>query len=157
MADVKDTVKDTFSALLNKAQSLGKSAVETAKGAAEKGKEAVEEHLREREAAEIYRKLGKKVFKLVSRDELTLPESCEKYIEALKDLYEEEDETPSGEQEACCCTHECGESGDKAEECDDDKAECTCDDKTEESSDDNAECACDAACEENDDKAKVEE
>ena len=125
MADVKETVKDTFSVLLNKAQSLGKAAVETAKDAAAKGKIVVEEKLREREAERHFLRLGKKVYKLVKRNELTLPEACEKYIDALNDLYDDEEaqEMPSGEQEACCC---CG----KDCECDGDKAcgkdECCC-------------------------------
>ena len=125
MADVKETVKDTFSVLLNKAQSLAKAAVETAKDAAEKGKIVVEEKLREREAERHFLRLGKKVYKLVKRNELTLPEACEKYIDALNDLYDDEEaqEMPSGEQEACCC---CG----KDCECDGDKAcgkdECCC-------------------------------
>ena len=125
MADVKETVKDTSSVLLNKAQSLGKAAVETAKDAAEKGKIVVEEKLREREAERHFLRLGKKVYKLVKRNELTLPEACEKYIDALNDLYDDEEaqEMPSGEQEACCC---CG----KDCECDGDKAcgkdECCC-------------------------------
>ncbi len=125
MADVKETVKDTFSVLLNKAQSLGKAAVETAKDAAEKGKIVVEEKLREREAERHFLRLGKKVYKLVKRNKLTLPEACEKYIDALNDLYDDEEaqEMPSGEQEACCC---CG----KDCECDGDKAcgkdECCC-------------------------------
>ena len=125
MADVKETVKDTFSVLLNKAQSLGKAAVETAKDAVEKGKIVVEEKLREREAERHFLRLGKKVYKLVKRNELTLPEACEKYIDALNDLYDDEEaqEMPSGEQEACCC---CG----KDCECDGDKAcgkdECCC-------------------------------
>ena len=125
MADVKETVKDTFSVLLNKAQSLGKAAVETAKAAAEKGKIVVEEKLRDREAERHFLRLGKKVYKLVKRNELTLPEACEKYIDALNDLYDDEEaqEMPSGEQEACCC---CG----KDCECDGDKAcgkdECCC-------------------------------
>ena len=125
MADVKETVKDTFSVLLNKAQSLGKAAVEMAKDAAEKGKIVVEEKLREREAERHFLRLGKKVYKLVKRNELTLPEACEKYIDALNDLYDDEEaqEMPSGEQEACCC---CG----KDCECDGDKAcgkdECCC-------------------------------
>ena len=113
MADVKETVKDTFSVLLNKAQSLGKAAVETAKDAAEKGKIVVEEKLREREAERHFLRLGKKVYKLVKRSELTLPEACEKYIDALNDLYDDEEaqEMPSGEQEACCC---CGKAGSKS-------------------------------------------
>ena len=125
MADVKETVKDTFSVLLNKARSLGKAAVEMAKDAAEKGKIVVEEKLREREAERHFLRLGKKVYKLVKRNELTLPEACEKYIDALNDLYDDEEaqEMPSGEQEACCC---CG----KDCECDGDKAcgkdECCC-------------------------------
>ena len=143
MADVKETVKDTFSVLLNKAQSLGKAAVETAKDAAEKGKIVVEEKLREREAERHFLRLGKKVYKLVKRNELTLPEACEKYIDALNDLYDDEEaqEMPSGEQEACCCCgKDCECDGDKAcgkdecccgkDECDGDKAcgkdECCC-------------------------------
>lgn len=146
MADVKETVKDTFSVLLNKAQSLGKAAVETAKDAAEKGKIVVEEKLREREAERHFLRLGKKVYKLVKRNELTLPEACEKYIDALNDLYDDEEaqEMPSGEQEACCC---CG----KDCECDGDKAcgkdECCCEKKDGECCGDKCcdkdECCCD--------------
>lgn len=108
----ENTVKDTLQSLLNKAQEIGKAAVETAKDAAEKGKTAVEDHMREREANELYRKLGKKIYKLVSRNELQLPECCDKYIEALNDLYAD-DEQPadaSGEQPAC-----------DGEKCDDEK------------------------------------
>lgn len=127
MADVKDnekekfseTVKGTFSSILSKAQELASNAADSARGAAEKGKEAIEEHLREREANEIYRKLGKKVFKLVERNELELPDCCAKYIEALSELYDEdEDETPSGEQTACECSDdkECCCAGEKKDD-----------------------------------------
>lgn len=151
MADVKETVKDTFSVLLNKAQSLGKAAVETAKAAAEKGKIVVEEKLREREAERHFLRLGKKVYKLVKRNELTLPEACEKYIDALNDLYDEEEaqEMPSGEQEACCCGKDCECDGDKAcgkDDCCCKKDECCCGKDCECDGDkacDKDECCCD--------------
>lgn len=132
MSDVKETVKETIATIITKAQSLGQTAVETAKDAAEKGKAVVEEQLREREANKQFLKLGKKVYKLVKRNELTLPEACDKYIERLNDLYDDADaETPSCEQEACCCC--CEKDGEKAEECSE------CEEKAEEKSDDKAE------------------
>ncbi|MCL2326455.1 MAG: hypothetical protein FWC40_08195 [Proteobacteria bacterium] len=104
-----DVLKGKISSLLSSATNIGRSVVETAKDTVEKGKEVVEEHIREREANETYRKLGKKVYKLVSRDELKLPESCQKYIEALDDLYADDN---SGD-EACAegdasCSGCCG-------------------------------------------------
>ena len=133
----KDSMKGMFNSFLSKAQTLGKSAVETAKDTGEKVRDVVEERVREYNANEIYRKLGKKVYKLVSRDELSLPECCDKYIEALNDLYDEEDERDdSVEQEACKC--ECKCDGDKCEcKCDGDKCECKCDGKS---------CDCDCGC-----------
>ena len=145
----KDSMKDMFNSFLSQAQAIAKTAVETAKDGVEKGKDIVEDHLREREANEIYRKLGKKVYKLVSRNELDLPECCSKYIEALADLYDEEDRDDSGEQEACVCDGdkcECKCDGDKCEcKCDGDKCECKCDgDKCECKCDgDKCECKCD--------------
>ena len=112
MADVKETIKDTFSVILNKAQTLGKTAVDTAKDAAEKGKTVVEEKLREREAERHFLKLGKKVYKLVKRNELTLPEACEKYIDALNELLDESDD----HNDCCCCC--------KDDKCD--KDDCCC-------------------------------
>ena len=140
-----DSMKTMFNSLLSKAQTLGKTAVDNVKDVAEKGKEAFDEHLREREANEIYRKLGKKIYKLVSRDEMTLPECCDKYIEALNDLYEDERDE-SGEQEACKCACD----GEKCEcecacECDGKKCECACDGEKCECACDGEKCEC--ACE----------
>jgi len=97
-----DVLKGKISSLLSSATNIGRSVVETVKDTAEKGKEVVGEHIREREANETYRKLGKKVYKLVSRDELKLPESCQKYIEALDDLYADGDSDDCAEGEASC-------------------------------------------------------
>ena len=122
MSDVKETIKDTFSVLLNKAQTLGKTAVDTAKDAAEKGKTVVEEKLREREAERHFLKLGKKVYKLVKRNELTLPEACEKYIDALNELLDELDDTTTDRDNCCCCC-----KGEKDDDCRCDKDDCRCD------------------------------
>ncbi|MBO4351153.1 MAG: hypothetical protein J6A01_09450 [Proteobacteria bacterium] len=86
------------------ASSLFDSATVKATELSKDVKGAVEEKIRERDANEIYRKLGKKVYTLVQRDELKLPESCDKYIEALGELYAEDDNRDdSGEQAACEC------------------------------------------------------
>ena len=128
-------MKEKFSSLLNQAQELGKSAVETAKATAEKGKEAVEEHIREREANEIYRKLGKKVFKLATRGELQLPSECDKYLEALNELYDEGDkDDSSAEIPACKDGETCDKADDKADKPAD--AESKADDKADDTKED---------------------
>ena len=43
----------------------------------------VEDYERDKAANEEFRKLGKKVYKLIKRGELTLPEECDKYLEKL--------------------------------------------------------------------------
>lgn len=52
----------------------------------QQGKTLVDEKKRDYEMEKHFVKLGRAVYELVLRSELTLPESCEKYIEALKDL-----------------------------------------------------------------------
>ena len=99
---------DRFSSFMDKASKTAKSVFDTVKDQAgelyEDGKNAVEEKIRERDANEIYRKLGKKVYTLVQRDELQLPESCDKYIDALREMYtEDDDRDESVEQPACDC------------------------------------------------------
>ncbi|GEM_PF-5911594 len=99
---------DRFSSFMDKASktasSLFDSAAEKATELNKNVKDAVEEKIRERDANEIYRKLGKKVYTLVRRDELQLPESCDKYIEALNELYaDDEERDDSCEQAACEC------------------------------------------------------
>ncbi len=123
MAENEPTMKDKFSSFLSDATAIGKNvlnkAQETVKETAKQGKEFVEEKKRDYDADKIYQKLGKKVYKLVSRDELTLPECCDKYIEALNELYADDSEVEedmSGEQEACCCSED---KCDKCEECKD--------------------------------------
>lgn len=125
MAENEPTMKDKFSSFLSNATALGKSVVdtvqETVKDTAKQGKEFVEEKKRDYDADKIYQKLGKKVYKLVTRDELKLPESCDKYIEALDALYAEEPEAEqstdmSEEMEACADSEEKAEESEKAEE-----------------------------------------
>lgn len=101
LGSASKTVNSVFDTAAEKANEIGKDV-----------KGVVEEKMKEREASEIYRKLGKKVYTLVLRNEITLPESCDKYIDALKDLYPEEDRDESVEQPACECKD----------------AECKCDD-----------------------------
>ncbi len=123
MAENEPTMKDKFSSFLSDATAIDKNvlnkAQETVKETAKQGKEFVEEKKRDYDADRIYQKLGKKVYKLVRRDELTLPECCDKYIEALNELYADDSEAEddmSGEQESCCCSED---KCDKCEECKD--------------------------------------
>ena len=113
-----DTLKEKASSLFSSIRELGNSAKETLVDKAEQGKEAIEERMREREANEIYRQLGKKIYRLYKRNELTLPESCEKYAEKLDDLYGENEPDESCEMNACSENKEC--CGDK---------ECSCENK----------------------------
>lgn len=99
---------DRFSSFMDKASktasSLFDSATVKATEISKDVKGAVEEKIRERDANEVYRKLGKKVYTLVQRGELTLPESCDKYLEALSELYaDDEERDESCEQAACEC------------------------------------------------------
>ena len=102
-----DTLKEKASSLFSSIRELGNSAKETITDKAEKGKEAVEEMMREREANDIYRQLGKKIYRLYKRNEITLPESCEKYAEKLDDLYGDSEPDESCEMNACCENKEC--------------------------------------------------
>ncbi len=97
-----DTFKEKASSLLSSIREFGNSAKETISDKAEKGKEAVEEMMREREANEIYRQLGKKIYRIYKRKEITLPDSCEKYVEKLDDLYGDNEPDESVEMSACC-------------------------------------------------------
>lgn len=85
-----ENVKNKLSSFLSSAKEKGKSLFndvkENVKEGADKVQEIYEEHERERKADELYRKLGKKVYKLVSREELALPECCDKYLDSLKEL-----------------------------------------------------------------------
>jgi len=111
---VVNSIKGTFSSLLSRASVLGNTVVEAVKDQAEKGKEVIEDKMREREADEIYRKLGKKVARLVKRGELELPECCQQYIEALEDLYgddksyadDADDKECCDKKDGCCCCEE---------------------------------------------------
>ena len=99
---------DRFSSFMDKASktasSLFDSATVKATEISKDVKGAVEEKIRERDANEVYRKLGKKVYTLVQRGELSLPESCDKYLDALNELYaEDEERDESCEQDACEC------------------------------------------------------
>lgn len=102
---MSDSIKERLSSLVSAATTFGQSVVETVKDKADRGKEVVEEHMREREAREIYRKLGKKIYKLVGREELSLPVSCHKYIDALDELFDleadesDDDDDKSGDSD----------------------------------------------------------
>ena len=113
-------VKNKLSSLLSMASEVGKSIAEQTKEAVEKGKDAIDEKLRENEADKVFTKLGRNVYKLVLRNEIQLPESCDKYIEAIKDIYGENevdasteihacDEKKCEEGECCCDKDECCE------------------------------------------------
>ena len=102
-----DTLKEKASSLFSSIRELGNSAKETIVDKAEQGKEAIEERMREREANDIYRQLGKKIYRLYKRNEVTLPESCEKYAEKLDDLYGENEPDDSCEMNACCENKDC--------------------------------------------------
>ena len=98
---------DRISSFLGSASKTASSLIDTATEKATEygkvGKDFIEEKFRERDANEIYRKLGKKIYTLVCRDEIQLPESCDKFIDALNDLYADEEPSVSGEQPACEC------------------------------------------------------
>ena len=127
MADIQDTLKEKFNSLLESANSLRQSATESLKETFESGKEKIQELDRDRRANEIYRALGRKVYKLTRRGEIELPECCDKFIESLKELYASEEVDDSDDAccedgETCCCD-------DKKDCCCDDKKDCCCDDK----------------------------
>ena len=102
--EVTNSIKGAFSSLFSKASEIGNSVAEMGKKKFEEGKEFVDEKMREREANEIYRKLGKKVAKLVKRGELSLPESCQQYIDAINDIYGDDD---ADDDDKCCCDEKC--------------------------------------------------
>ena len=101
-------VKDKLSSLLSSATELASTVGDKAKDGAEKVKDVLDEKYRDIQANKIFEKLGKCVYKLTLRNELQLPESCEKYIEALKDLYDENLPDDSCEMKSCDC-QECKE------------------------------------------------
>ncbi|MFA5623822.1 MAG: hypothetical protein WC966_02035 [Bradymonadales bacterium] len=91
MSEKKSAIQDSFSALLRRAAGAATQIGESVKEQAEKGKDFIDEKFREREANEVFRKLGRKVYKLHSREELELPESCDKFIDALDNLLDADD------------------------------------------------------------------
>ena len=113
---VANSIKGAFSSFLSKASEIGSSVAGMASKKIEEGKELIDDKMRERDANEIYRKLGKKIAKLVKRGELSLPESCQQYIDALNDLYGD-DACDDDDADKCCCDGKC---------CD---GKCDCDDK----------------------------
>ena len=136
---VANSLKGAFSSFLSKATEIGNSVAKVASEKFEEGKEFVDEKRREHEANEIYRKLGKKVTKLVKRGELTLPESCQQYVDAIDDLYgDDDDEKCCCDDDKCCCDDDkccCDDAcccDDEKCCCDDDK--CCCDDKKDDAS-----------------------
>ena len=132
MADFQDTLKEKFNSLLSSANSLRQSATETIKEGLETGKEKLQEFDRERRANDIYRSLGRKIYKLSSRGEIELPECCEKFIVALNELYADAEEAEEAEDaEECAC---------------EDKKECCC-------AEDNKECCCEEKKDDDADKA----
>ena len=109
---VASSIKGAFSSLFSKASEIGNSVAEIASKKFEEGKEFVDDKIRERDANEIYRKLGKKVCKLVKRGELSLPESCQQYIDAINDLYgddacDDDDADKCSCDDKCCCDGKC--------------------------------------------------
>ncbi len=99
---VADNVKANVSSFLSRASAFcskvadvaaekTKEVREEAKVYFDKGADFIEEKRRERDAEEVYEKLGKKVYRLVSRGELTLPECCDKYIQSLNEILEDAD------------------------------------------------------------------
>lgn len=92
MEEKKSSIQEKLSLLWGKATEAASQIGDSVKEQAERGKDFIEDKIREREANELYRKLGQKVYKLASRDELELPEVCEKYVNALDELLEDEDD-----------------------------------------------------------------
>ena len=99
-------VKEKLSSLLSSASELANTVGDKVKEGAEKVKDAADEKYRDIQADKIFEKLGKCVYKLSLRNEIQLPESCEKYIEALKDLYDENIPDDSCEMNSCECKEE---------------------------------------------------
>ena len=91
MADFQDTIKEKFNSFLSSANTLRQSATETIKEGLETGKEKLQEWDRDRRANDIYQNLGKKIYKLSNRGEIELPECCDKYIQALNELYADDE------------------------------------------------------------------
>ena len=124
---MKDTIREKASSLFSSAKEIASSVKETVMDKAEKGKEAVEEMMREREANEIYRQLGKKIYRIYKRKEITLPEVCDKYVAKLDDLYGENIPDESCEMSAC----DCGANKD----CCCENKDCCCENKADENKD----------------------
>ena len=113
-------MKDKLSSFISKATEVGNMAYEKSKVVTEKTKDTVNEKLREIEADRVFMKLGKNVYKLVLRNEIQLPESCDKYIEAVKDIYGENDVDVSTEMSPCE-EKKCEEEASCGEDCECDK------------------------------------
>ena len=99
MADFQDTIKEKFNSFLSSANTLRQSATDTIKEGLETGKEKLQEWDRDRRANDIYQNLGKKIYKLSNRGEIELPECCDKYIQALNELYAD-DEAEENDEDA---------------------------------------------------------
>ena len=104
--DTFSFVKGKLSSLLSSASELANTVGDKVKEGAEKVKDVADEKYRDIQADKIFEKLGKCVYKLSLRNEIQLPESCEKYIEALKDLYDENIPDDSCEMNLCECKDE---------------------------------------------------
>ena len=126
MADFQDTLKEKFSSILSSANSLRQSATETIKESLETGKEKLQEWDRDRRANEIYENLGKKIYKLSNRGEIELPECCDKYIQALNELYADDEAEEAAEECDCDDKKDCCCCDDKKDCCCDDKKDCCC-------------------------------
>ena len=122
---VKSKLSSLFSKATSVASEVGNNVYENVKETYEKGKDIVDEKIRENEADKVFTKLGRNVYKLVLRNEIQLPESCDKYIEAIKDIYGENDIDVSTE------IHACDEKKCVEGECCCDKDEC-CEEKNDE-------------------------
>ena len=103
---VVNSIKGRFSSLISKATAIGNTVVDTVIEQAEKGKEAVGDKIRERDANEIYRKLGKKVARLAKRGEIELPECCKQQLDDLDELYADgsavRDDDDDDKDKECC-------------------------------------------------------
>ena len=115
-SSIKDKLSSIFSNVITVSKSVFEDAKQTAIETSKTLKDKADDFKREKEADEIYRKLGKKIYKLASRDEISLPECCEKYVAELDALYA--DEVKADDAECQCC------------------ADCKCD----------SDCKCDAEC-----------
>ncbi|MFA5624000.1 MAG: hypothetical protein WC966_02935 [Bradymonadales bacterium] len=78
-----------FSNLLNKVSGVADQITDAVKEKAEKGKDYIDDKFKAREILEVERKMGRKLYKLHKRGEITLPEAVAKHLEKLDELWED--------------------------------------------------------------------